>query len=206
MLARSLIILTIVVIGSFGLSCEWLRTKNYNVDKASTGGVYRVKVDVRVVDEGDLVGHFTDQGTIQFFKGADAITKREWNYRDNWDSTFIDANPSIEWVGDNVLRMGLSNAGQPFTDELIVSNTTTQNLKYFEVNCGRYESFEVFDIAPGGQVVLRISPKLNNVSGEIHIGYGGVTQSGRDFTGGLQQKQPDGPLKLQITINSKDVE
>src|SRR5436190_6833001 len=129
MFARSLIILTVIVTGTVGLSCEWLRTKNYNVDKSSPGGLYRVKVDVRVVDEGDLTGHFTDQGTIQFFKGGEIITKREWNYRDNWESTFIDANPSIEWVGDNVLRMGLSNAGQPFTDELIVSNMTKQNLK-----------------------------------------------------------------------------
>jgi hypothetical protein len=207
MLARSLIILTVIVIGAFGLSCDWLRTKNYNIDKSSPGGVYRVKVDVKVVDDGDLAGHFTDQGKIQFLKGQETITTREWNYRDNWESTFIDANPSIEWVGDNVLRMGLSNAGQPFTEELIISNVTKQNLKYLGISCGRNESFEVFDIAPGGQVVLRVSPKLNwDVSGDFSIGYGGQAQNGRSFTGALQQKQPEGPVKIQLTVNSKDVE
>ena len=108
MATRSRIILAIIAIGLIGMSCEWLSTRNYDVDKSSPNGVYRVKVAVRVEDEGDFAGHFTEQGKIQVLKGQEIVYHRDWNFRDNWESTFIDANPVIEWVGDNTLRMGLA--------------------------------------------------------------------------------------------------
>jgi len=206
MLVRSLIIPAVIFIASGSLSCQWLRTKNYHVDKPSPGGVYRVNVDVRVIKEWDLAGHFTERGRLQVSKSQDIIINRKWDYRDNWDPTFMDANPSIEWVDNNVLRLGRNNAGQPFTDELMISNLTTQNVKQLGINCGKYESFEVFDIAPGARVTLNISPALNpDVSGNIKVSYVGQTENGSRLNGLLEQKQPNGPLKLQIIVSPKDL-
>lgn len=204
--ARRILFFGLVIVSLSALSCKWLSRRNYNVDKTSPNGVYRVKVDVRVEDEGDVAGHFTEQGKIQVLRGQETIHSREWSFRDNWESTFIDNNPVIEWVGNNTLRMGRDNSSQPFTVELIVSNKTDERLKHIGVGCGKFESFDVFDVTPGGQVVLRPSPGLNpQASGEFSLGYVGETESGRRFTGAVQQKQLSNSPSLQITISAKDL-
>jgi hypothetical protein len=206
MVTRSLIVLTIFVIALLVLSCEWLSTKRYNVDRLSPNGTYRVKVAVAVKDEGDISGHFTDQGSIKVLKGSETVYAEDWNYRDNWDPSFIERNPVIEWVEDNVLRMGGDKSGQPFTNELIISNDTEEHLKHIGVSCGKYETFKVFDIGPRSTVVLHPSPGLHSdVSGDFSVGYGGVTLSGKAFSGALQQKQPNSSLKLQIRVSPQDL-
>jgi hypothetical protein len=203
--ARILSLAAVAVVSS-ALSCGWLSAKNYNVDKTSPNGTYRVKVGVRVEEEGDLFGHFTERGKIEVFKAWEIIYNCEWKVRDNWESTFIDANPVIEWLGENILRMGLDRSNQPFSDELMISNDTDETLKSVEVSCGKYEQFRVFDIAPGGRIVLRPAPKLNfDVSGDFYLGYGGETQGGKKFAGALKQKQPDSSIRLEITVNAKDL-
>ena len=206
MAARSLLIVAISVIALFALSCEWLSTKHYNVDRLSPKGTYRVKVAVKVRDEGGFSGHFTDQGSLQVLKGQETVYEDQWNYRDNWDPSFIDRNPVIEWVGDNILRMGADNSGQPFTNELIVSNETSEHVKHFSLTCGKYENFDVFDLTPGSRVVLRPSPGLNLYTpDEIHLGYSAQTQSGKHFQGSLEQKQPNNSIKLEIKIRPEDI-
>lgn len=206
MVTRSLLILTISVITLFSLSCEWLSTRHYNVDRLSPGGTYRVKVAVKVRDEGGLSGHFTDQGSIQVLKGQETVHEDHWNYRDSWDPSFIDRNPVIEWVGDNILRMGADNSGQPFVNELIVANETSEHVKYFSLSCGKYENFKIFDLTPGSRVVLRPSPGLNpDTSGNISWGYLTLTQSGKNFQGALEQKQPNNSTKLEIKIRPEDI-
>lgn len=187
-------------------SCGRLNTKHYNVDKPSPTGIYRVKVAVTVKDEGDFAGHFTDRGNIQVLKGAETIYANDWSYRDNWDPSFIDRNPIIEWVGNNILRMGGNNSQEPFSDELIISNETSEHVKHIGVSCGKYEHFDVFDLIPGAQVVLRPSPGLNpDVSGNISWGYGIQTQSGKAFEGAIQQKQPSTSIKVEIKIRPEDI-
>jgi len=187
-------------------SCGWLNTKHYKVDKPSPTGIYRVKVAVTVKDEGDFAGHFTDQGSIQVLKGTETVYAYDWNYRDNWDPSFIDRNPVIEWVGNNVLRMGGDNSKEPFSDELIISNETSEHVKHIGVSCGKYEHFDVFDLSPRGEVVLRPSPGLNpDVSGNISWGYGVETQSGKAFQGAIQQKQPSNSIKVEIKIRPEEI-
>jgi len=206
MAARCLVIL--IVVSNFVLlqSCGWGRTRNYNVDKVSPDGTYRVKVAGTVKDEGDAAGHFTDQGQLQILKREEMIIDRSWNYRDNWDPSFIDCNPVTEWVGNNALRMGGDNSRQTFTDELVISNNSGEHLKYLSIGLGKYESFYVFDVKPGDSVVVRSSPGLNYYApGEVHIGYLGQMQSGTKLEGELKQQQPENSIRLQITIKPEDV-
>src|SRR5574341_1270118 len=190
-----------VIIFSSALNLSCGRTRKYNVDKVSPGGTYRVKVGGKVTDEGDFAGHFTDQGQLQILKGEETIIVNRWNYRDNWDPSFIDSNPVIEWVGDNALRMGTDISSQPFTTELTISNQTSEQLKYIDVSVRKNESFFAFDIAPGGSVMVRSSPGFDPTPvDELSVGYGGETRSTKRFEGTLQQKQPKNSIKLQITI------
>ena len=206
MAARYLIAVFIVSSCLFNLSCGWRRTRNYNVDKASPGGTYRVKVNGSVKDEGDLLGHFTDQGQLQILKGEEMIIDRSWNYRDNWDPSFIDSKPVIEWVGTNVLRMGHDISRQPFTNELTISNKTGEQLKHIDITTAKNESFYAFDIAPGASVTVRSSPHFDPTPvDKLSIGYGGETRSAKRFEGTLEQKQPENSIKLQITIRPEDV-
>jgi hypothetical protein len=205
--------LVLVLVGLSGLSCEGRRTRNHNVDQSSPGGTYRVKVDVRVEEEGDIFGRFTEEGRIQFFKGQEVVDHREWERTDTFEPTFIEDMPVIEWEGEHVLRMGRERTKQPFMDELTVANNSGEHLKYISVGYVRFESFQVFDLAPGSEMTLRASPEfdLNRPADKYdsYVSYGGTARSGKEFSGFLENKQgrflADGQLKFQITINPKDL-
>ena len=207
MLAR-IPIATIISAACLVQSCSWLNTRHYNVDKLSPAGTYRLKVECTVTDEGDFAGHFTDQGKEEVFKGQETIYDNKWNYRDNWESTFIDDNPSIEWIGDNALRMGSIKSQQPFTNELLILNETAEVLKHIGVSFGKSESFEVFDLSPGARVVLQVSPGRDyNSSGDLDLsfGYGGETWSGKALQGAAQYKQPNHSVKMELRIKPEDI-
>src|SRR5574341_892677 len=83
-------------------------------------------------------------------------------------------------------------------------------LKYVGISYGRYESFDILDLAPGNQVMLRASPRFKpDGTSNSYLGYGGMAQSGRKFDGAIEGKKrispADGPLKFLITISSKDL-
>jgi hypothetical protein len=195
------------------LSCEGLRTRNYDVDKLSPGGTYRVKIKVRVKDEGNIFGSFTEEGKVQFFKGQEVVDNREWKRTDTFEPTFIEHTPVVEWEGDNVLRMGRERTKQPFMDELTVANNSGEHLKHVSVGYVRFESFQIFDLAPGGEITLHASPEfdLNRPSDryDSYVSYGGTARSGKEFNGFLENEQgrflAGGQLKFQITINPKDL-
>ena len=204
MTARRSIAVVGVLSCALSLSCG--RTRKYNVDNVSPDGTYRVKVSGKVKDEGDIAGHFTDQGQLQILKGDEMIIDRSWNYRDNWDPSFIDSNPVIEWIGNNVLRMGTDISRQPFTNELTISNQTGEPLKFIDISVHKNESFTAFDIAPGGSVVVRSSPGFDpSPVNKVSIGYGGATRSGKRLEGSLEQAQPENSIRIQITIRPEDV-
>lgn len=210
MIVRWLILHLTVMACLSGLSCRGQTVRNYNVDKPSPGGAYRVKVDVRVEEEGDISGRFTEQGKIQIFKGQEVVYKHDWKRTDNWEPTFADAHPVVEWVGDTVVRMGQDASDQPFSDEFVITNNTDEYLSYVEINYGKYESLKVFDIAPGDEATLRASPRFKpDGSSNYSFGYGGATRSGKEFTGtgvDKQRKSPaEGQLKFQITITPNDL-
>ena len=211
MIMRRLVLPLVLFAGLCGLSCEWLSVRNYNVDKPSPDGTYRVKVKAWVKDEG--WGSFTEQVKVQFIKGQEVVEVREWERKDTWESTFIGDFPVIEWICDNVLRMGRKRTDQPFMDEVIVSNNSGEHLKYVDVNYVRFESFKIFDVAPGSEITLRASPAFQperlSDRYDSYIIYSGTTQGGKKFIGFIENKQgrfpADGQLKFHITITPKDL-
>ena len=201
---RIILVLAISIVSVCSVSCGLFGNKKLNIERTSPNGKFRVKVDVLVHDEGDFAGHFTEQGSIQVFKGQETIYKTDWNYRDNWEENFLDKHPSIEWVGDNILRMGRNTSGQPFTNELVILNDTDETLKHFGLSCGKFETFDIFEIGPRTQVILRPAPGLNgSVPGEFSAGYGGDTVSGKSFTGALTKQQPNSSIRLEIKVSKE---
>ena len=201
------LLLIVAALGLCGLSCaSQPREQNYNLEKTSPNGAYRIKVDVKVEREDSLLGFFKEWGKVQCFKGRDVIYANEWNRTDNFEPTFMEAYPVIEWVSDNAVRQGQDRSDQPFLDEVAISNQTDESLKYVGFSYGKYETFTVLDLAPGGRISLSISPRFKpDGTSNFMLTYGGETQSGREVGGTLEQKQrespADGPLKFQIEIN-----
>jgi hypothetical protein len=199
----------VAIISLFGQSCESPSRFNYDIDSASPNRVYRVKIKSRA-EPPKGTSKYTEHVEILFFKGEEVIHTDVWENSDQYELSFRDTAPVIEWVEDNVLREGLDRSDQPFFDELIISNNTDEYLKHVGVSHGRYESFDAFDLAPRSQVTLRASPgfKPDGTSNSF-LGYSGMTQSGRKFDGIMYGKKrissADGPLKFSITINSKDL-
>src|SRR2546423_11900963 len=184
---RHLLSLCPIALAFFGAVSGSQSKNSYGVEKTSPNGVYKVRVDVRVQEEGDLFSHFREQGKIQVFKGGEVLYTNEWNRRDNWEPTFMDSSPVVEWVSGNALRMGRDNANQSLRDELVISNNTGESIKHMGVSCGKYESFDVFELTPGTRTILSSSPRLNpDTSGDFWLGYGGETQGGRRFEGVLR--------------------
>jgi hypothetical protein len=201
--------LIITITSLIGFSCGCRRGWDYDIDKASPNGVYRVKVEVRAEEAKGTRDH-TEHGKFQFFKGPELIRKYEWEESDQYEPSFRETTPVIEWVTNRVLRMGEDRSNQPFSDELIVSNNMGEDLKYLDVSYGKYESFWVFDLEPGGQVTLQASPGFKpNGTSNYFVGYGGQTKSGKEFAGTLENKQrksqADGPLKFQIMISARNL-
>lgn len=201
--------LIIVSVNLFGLSCIQLG-ENYDIDKASPNSIYRVKIEVRAKEGKNTTRGYIERVKIQYFKGQETIDTEEWDNPYQYEPTFRQAMPVVEWVDDNVLRMGENRSKQPFNDELIVFNNTDEYIKWVKVNYGKFEWFQVFDLAPQSQVTLHASPGfVSRGSSRDFLGYSGMTASGKKFQSLMQSKKrksPDeGPVKLQIAINPKDL-
>lgn len=196
----------IIAVSFSGLVSGSQSKNNYSVEKTSPNGVYRVTVEAHVSEEGDIFSHFSEQGKIEVFKRGEIIYSHEWKFRDNWEPTFRDTSPAIEWVSDNALRMGRHSSEESLKDELIIWNRTDEPLRHIGVSCSKYENFDLFDIAAGSRMVLQISPGLNlDGWGHYWLGYGGEAQSGKKFSGILKQKRPNRSLRLEIVVREKDL-
>lgn len=205
----ALVFFIIATVGLFGLSRIWQSGQKYEVDKTSPNGIYRVKIELRE-DKKTGTRDYTERLKVQYFKGHEVISANQWENSDQYEPSLREGLQSVEWVGDNVLRIGRDRSDQPFNDELIVSNNTNEYLKYLEVDYGRYESSHVFDLAPQSQITLHASPEFKpDRSSNYFLGYGGTTQSGKKFEGTMESKQRksprDGPLQFHITIKTNDL-
>lgn len=209
-------LLPLLLIAAFcvsGLSCKWLSRKSYKFDKLSPTGTYRVKVDVKVEDYDELLAGFHEWGKVEFFKGDEILDVCAWDINDNFETTFIDGTPVIQWTGNNVLRMGGRQDRLPFLDEVVVSNNTVENLKYVNVTCGKHEGLTVFDLAPAEKITLRASPVSGWMDGsgsmKYYIGYGGTSETGKKFSGVVDEVQrtasADGSARFQIVIMREDL-
>jgi hypothetical protein len=205
MLCKQVSILLILVASLLGLSCK---TQNYNVDKTSPNGIYRVKIALWE-EEGKGTRDYTERLKVQYFKGQEVVYSYESENSDQYEPSMREGMQVVEWVSNNVLRVGRDRSDQPYSDELVIANNTGEYIKHVGVSYGRYESFQVFDLAPGNVVTLYASPEFKpDRSSNYFLGYGGMTQSGKRFEGGMESKQrksPDeGALTFHIPINERD--
>lgn len=182
---------------------------DYHVDKRSPNSTYRVRIDV---GRGPKKGtrDYTELGSYQFYRGQELICAYNWEDSDQYEPTFRERIQKIEWVTDNILRMGGNDSHQPFFDEIILENRTDEILKYVTVGYGKSELFWVLDLKPGDRTILQGSPSFkSDGTSNYFVGYGGMTLSGRDFEGTTETKQRKsavtGPLRFAITISSKDL-
>lgn len=181
---------------------------DYDVDKTSPNGTYRIRVEVR---KGPQKGprDYTELGRYQFYRGHELIYTYNWEEADQYEPTFRELKPSIDWVTDNILRMGDQDSDQPFFDEILLENQTDEILTYVSVGYGKSELFWLFDLKPAAKTFLRARPQFKtDGTSNYFIGYGGMTRSGKEFEGTTEAKQresaADGPLKFAITISPKD--
>ena len=183
--------------------------ENYSVEKTSPSGIYRVRVEVKA---GPKKGtrEYTELGRYEFYRRNELIHTYNWEESDQYEPGFKDLKPNIEWVADNVLSIGTRDTTQPFFDEIVLENQTDEILKYVSVGYGKGELFWLFEIKPTAKNLLHASPqfKLDGTS-NYFIGYGGVTESGKQFEGTIEAKQrnsaKDGPLKFTIMLGPKDL-
>lgn len=211
---RRFVLIVIIAMSVVELSCTWLSRKTYRVDKLSPTGAYRVKVDVKVEKEYDLLGGFHEWGKIQFLKGERIVDSYDWNRKDNFEFTFMEANPVIEWVEDNVLRMGQSQKGIAVPDEIIISNSSRENLKYLHISCSKSEQISVLDLAPAADLALHTTPisPWHEMNGSLRysLGYGGTSETGKKFSGVVESDQRtvlvSGSARFQIVIKQEDLQ
>jgi hypothetical protein len=198
----------IIVVGFVGISRIWQPGVKYSVDKASPGGAYRVKIELRE-EKSTGTRDRNERLKITYFKRGEVIDAGEWVNSDQYEPSLRNGIEVVEWIGENVLRIGRDRSDQPFDDELIVSNDSDESLQYLEVDYGRYQSFHVFDFAPRSQTRLRASPEFRpDHSSNYFLGFGCKTKTGKEFHGNMEGKKrtsaADGPLKFKITINATD--
>jgi len=193
-----------------GVSCVWQSGENYNIDKPSPSGIYRVKIKVWSEKSKDTTRGYTEHAKVEFLKGQEIIESYESKNPYRYEPTFRESFPIVEWVGDSVLRMGQDRSDQPFNDQIVLTNNTGQQIRSLGVSYGRFESFQIFDLASKDQVTLQASPRFkpDNTS-NYFVGYGGVTQSGKEFEGVTEgtrrRSRADGPLKFDIVISDKEL-
>jgi len=206
---KYIVLLFIVVSASFvGVARIWQLGGTYVVDKSSPGGEYRAKIELRE-EKSTGTRDRNEHLKITYFNRDRIIYVADWVNSDQFESPLRDRIETVEWVADNVLRIGRVRSDQPFDDELIVSNNTDESLQYLEVDYGKFQSFHVFDLAPRSQTTLRASPEfMPDHSSNYFLGYGGKTKTGREFHGTMEARQraspADGPLNFKIRINTTD--
>jgi hypothetical protein len=206
LLHLELLFLIVAAASLVSLSCSRLMAQKSNIERASPNNTYRVKVEFRTEAPKGTRDH-TERLKIQLFKDQTVIESLEAENSDQYEYSLRKGIEVVEWVGDNILRIGENSSDQPFYDELIVLNNLDENLRRVGVSYGRFESFRILDLRPGSKVILRASPGFKqDGSSKYFLGYGGITQSGKRFEGVMESKQRkspgDGPLKFQITINT----
>ena len=200
--------LVLLVIGTFSLFLSCGKQDEDYIVKTSPDGKYRVEVSVRAL-KATGTREYDEQVTLQFFKGGQSLYKSESRNSDQFEPSFGATTPSIEWIGDNIIRMGGSPAGQPFHDELIIVNDSDERLTYCDVSYGAFETFFVFDLPARSQTTLQGSPRFN-AEGYFNwfLGYGGKSESGKEFHGSLRGRKrespSEGPLRFEIKITGKD--
>lgn len=189
-----------VILLSIGLwwSCSTAYPQEYEIDKPSPDGSFRVKVAVKRGEPGKTL----DQAKFQFLIGQEVVDVWDFKQDDQWEHNFDILLP-IQWIDKQVLNMGGRTNTAPYTDELIVTNKTSEYLKYVAISYGRFDLYRIFALAPGQQVTLRPNPWFTVPGGEFWFGYSALSQNGKRFVKSIKdgpRVETSGPKEFSITI------
>jgi hypothetical protein len=181
------------------------RGTQYSIDKSSPNGTYRIKIEVTAGS--NAFQRLGDHCKVQYFKGQQEIGGYETSCRqDEYEFSLAEGLQVVEWSADNVARIGRDRSNQPFADELLVSNTTGEDIKYLGIGYGRFQNFVIFDLPAKGKLTIPASPEFKpDGTSNYYVSFAGNTEKGV-VEGVVRQKQrrspKDGPLRFEITIDS----
>jgi len=199
---------TVVFLIPIIILCQTCGTgREYSIDKLSPQGTYRIKIEVTPGNRAHLFQRPDEHCKIQYFKGRDEIGGYETNCRqDEHESSLAEGWEVVEWMAENVGRIGRDRSDQPFEDKLSVSNKTGEVIRKLGLGYGRFQSFEIFDLLPNETITFSASPEFKpDGSSSYFVSYAGNTPS-RLVEGVVKAKErkspKEGPLQLQITIDS----
>lgn len=209
LIKQSAFIVVIVAMNLLAPSCGNQLDKNIAIDRTSPNGTYRARIEVREIPPKGSRDH-TEVTEVKVLKGNEIVLTSKWEDSDQYEPTFSETKPRIEWINDAVLRMGEDTSDQPFSDEIVISNDSDEPLKYLNVGYGKSELFWVFDLPPKASITLRASPRFKpDGTSNFFVGYGGMSQNGKKFEGtktGRERKSPtEGPLKFELKIGRTDL-
>lgn len=196
-LHRWKIVLLFVSIGLGGiyLSSDRLPGEDFNIITTSPQGTYHVKLEGKAKPSNALQGEFYVQEVkIEALKESQVIFADNNFYRaDPYETSFLQAYPTYEWLNDYTLRLGESST-QPFYDEIIISNDTEEQLYFLILRYGKYERFLIFDLTSKQKVQLKASPQLRKEHPATMVTYNAYT-NGHSFSGSA------GELKQRTVVN-----
>ena len=198
------ILLALILFSVCSQSCSRFDSKLDSIDKTSPNGLFRVKIRFSTGNDN------LEKGAFQFFKGQEVVKSYELRQQDQYEPSVSSLVPVVEWVDNNVLRMGAQRLNQTFSDEVTIQNHTDEYFKYVGISYDRYESFDIFDLAPRSQVILHATPRFAPKGTHNNsFGYSGLTQSGKEFGNVVvapeRESSAAGPLKFMVTISKKDL-
>lgn len=175
-------------------------TSVYDFSRLSPDATYKLSVQVKTFNGPD--NRERENGSLQFTKGGDVIHSQTWTDK---TPTLKESKPVAEWVANNVARFGKERADQPFSDQIKVTNTTNEKLRYVSIDYGDNETFWMLEVPSGNQMILQASPEFrSDGSSNSQIAYSGTTESGRSIKGALEgkrrQSQADGPLTFDLNV------
>lgn len=193
-------ILSFILAGSALVwSCSVSQPRQYEIDQLSPDGSYRVKVMVKRGEPGKTL----DEAKFQFFVGKEVVHSWDWKQVDQYEEAFDSFLP-MHWVGEQILEIGAVSNNAGFFDELNVTNTSEEYLRYVSISYSKTNIFKIFELAPGKRIDLRVVPTFTVKGDEFSFGYGGRTRTGRRFSDVVkigERVHPDGPKKISITIS-----
>lgn len=135
---------------------------DFRLDTTSPGGLYRVRLQGSVDPPNARPGeNYVQRVRIDALKRNETFLVDDEFYReDNYEPQFLQAYPLQEWINDSTLRLGRKSSGDPFQDQIVVSNETQDPIEFLRIQYGKYEMFLAFDLAPGDELRLAASPQF----------------------------------------------
>ena len=116
--------------------------------------------------------------------------------------------PVLEWLNDSAIRLGKDLSAQPYSDRVMILNSTRETLSVVEIFYGK-ERFLILDLEPEAQLVLSPSPQFEfDSSAATTVIYRALNLATNRVRQGIiearQRKNPsEGPLNLELIIGQQ---